>query len=150
MLSPKEGIMGVQNSKKVDVKNEKLGYSAKKLSSVVSKKTKDAKYNLRANTIIIAGSARLPENTTAKHVFGHLTIELEIDHSDSTIVDFSCTLSPSLGEKMLRNALLRSKIEEGIRDAVKQLEERFSGATKKAMIAALEDAYKQYKKFLKK
>lgn len=112
--------------------------------------TEQKKHELRPNTIVIAGSARLPENTTAKHVFGHLTIELEIDHSNSMIVDISCTLLPSLGEKMLRNALLGSKIEEGIRDAVKQLEERFSAATKKAMIAALEDAYRQYKKFLEK
>ncbi len=51
---------------------------------------------------------------------------------------------------MLRNALLGSKIEEGIKDAIKQLEERFSGATKKAMIAALADAYERYKRFLKK
>ncbi len=142
--------MARREGKNVDVGVESSEYRAKKSDDVPAKKAKAVEHNLRANTIIIAGSARLPENTTAKHVFGHLTIELEIDHSDSTIVDFSCTLSPSLGEKMLRNALLRSKIEEGIRDAVKQLEERFSGATKKAMIAALEDTYKQYKKYLKK
>ena len=56
------------------------------------------------DTIIIAGSSRLPENITAKHVFGYLTIELEINHSDSVIVDVSCTLLPSLGRKMLRKA----------------------------------------------
>ena len=74
--------MGRQNSKIVDVRDEKLDYSAKKPSSEFSKKTKDAKYNLRANTVIIAGSARLPEGVTAKHVFGCLTIELEIDPVD--------------------------------------------------------------------
>lgn len=31
--------------------------------------TKDTKYNLRPEIVIIAGSARLPENITAKYVF---------------------------------------------------------------------------------
>ncbi|MHA2315293.1 MAG: DUF3870 domain-containing protein, partial [Candidatus Hermodarchaeia archaeon] len=56
--------------------------------------TKDMKYNIRPETIIVAGSARLPEEVTAKHVFGCITIELEIDLVDYTIVDFSCTLVP--------------------------------------------------------
>ena len=141
--------MGVQNSKIVDIRNEKLGYSAKKPSSVVSKKTKDAKYNLKANTIIIAGSARLPEGVTAKHVFGCLTIELEIDPVDSIVVDISCTLMPFLGEKILRNALLGSNVHEGIEEAIVQLDKRFFSATRRAVIAALEDAYRWYKKSLK-
>ncbi len=77
--------MGVQNSKIVDVRNKKPDYSAKKLSSVFSKKTKDAKYNLKANTIIIAGSARLPEGVTAKHVFGCTASLLSHQYGSSTI-----------------------------------------------------------------
>ena len=142
--------MGVQKSKIVDVRNEKPDYLAKKLSSVVSKKTKDAKYNLRANTIIIAGSARLPEGVTAKHVFGCLTIELEIDPVDSIVVDISCTLVPSLGEKILHDALLGSNVHEGIEEAKIQLDKRFFSVTRRAIIAALEDAYRWYKKYLKK
>ena len=41
--------------------------------------TKETKYSSRPQTVVIAGSARLPENVTAKHVFGYITIELEID-----------------------------------------------------------------------
>lgn len=67
--------------------------------------TKDMKYNLRPETVVIAGSARSPENITAKHVFGYITIELEIDPVDDTIVDVSCTLLPFLGEKILHKAL---------------------------------------------
>ena len=81
--------------------------------------TKEKGYKLKADTIIIAGSSRLPENITAKHVFGYLTIELEINSVDSVIVDVSCTLLPSLGKKMLRKALLGNKIEEGIDNAIK-------------------------------
>ncbi len=107
---------------------------------------KDMKYNLRPETVVIAGSARLPENITAKHVFGYITIELEIDPVDDTIVDVSCTLLPFLGEKILYNALLGSKFDEAIEDAVIQLDRRFFSVTKRAVIAALEDAYRWYKK----
>jgi hypothetical protein len=58
-----------RKGKNVDVRNENPDYSAKKPSRVFSKKTKDAKYNLRPNTIIIASSAKLPEGITARHVF---------------------------------------------------------------------------------
>jgi hypothetical protein len=108
--------------------------------------TKDVGYNLRPETIVVAGSARLPENITAKHVFGYLTIELEIDPVDDTIVDVSCTLLPFLGEKILHNALLGNKVDEAIEDVMIQLETRFFSATKRAVIAALEDAYRWYRK----
>lgn len=105
-------------------------------------------YKLRPDTIVIAGSARLPENITAKHVFGYFAIELEIDPVDSKIVDVSCTVLPSLGEKILSTALLGNKIEEGIENAIQQLEKRFFSVTKRAIVAALEDAYRWYKRFL--
>ena len=109
-------------------------------------RTEGEKDKLRPDTIIVAGSARLPENITARHVFGYFAIELEIDPVDCTIVDVSCTMLPSLGEKIVYNALLGNKVKEGIEDAIEQLERRFFSVTKRAVIAALEDAYKWYKK----
>ena len=101
----------------------------------------------KADTIIIAGSARLPENAAAKQISGCLVIELEINRADSVIMDVSCTLPPSLAGKMLRKELLGSKIDEGINNTIKRVEEGFSGAIKKAIIAALEDVRQRYKKF---
>lgn len=112
-------------------------------------RTEGEKDKLRPDTIIVAGSARLPENITARHVFGYFAIELEIDPVDCTIVDVSCTMLPSLGEKIVYNALLGNKVKEGIEDAIEQLERRFFSVTKRAVIAALEDAYKWYKKSIK-
>jgi len=112
--------------------------------------TKDMRYNLRPETIIVAGSARLPEEVTAKHVFGCITIELEIDPVDSTIVDVSCTLVLSLGGKILHNVLVGSTVDEGIEKAITQLDRRFFNVTRRALIAALEDAYRWYKKYLTK
>jgi hypothetical protein len=112
--------------------------------------TKDVGYNLRPETIVIGGSARLPENITAKHVFDYVTIELEIDLFDNTIVDLSCTLAPSLGGKILHNALVGSTVEEGIEKAITRLDRRFFNVNRRVVIAALEDAYRWYKKSLKR
>ena len=141
--------MARRKGKNVDVGAESSGYRAKKSDDVLAKKAKAVEHNLRPETIIVAGSARLPEEVTAKHVFGCITIELEIDLVDSTIVDISCTLVPSLGGKILHNALLGNKVDEGIEKAIIQLDRRFLSATKRAVIAALEDAHRWYKKYLK-
>ena len=138
-----------RNGKNVDVGVESSEYRVKKADDVLAKKAKAVEYNLRPETIIVAGSARLPEGVTAKHVFGCITIELEIDPVDSTIVDFSCTLVPSLGGKILHNALVGSTVEEGIEKAITQLDRRFFNINRRAVIAALEDAYRWYKKYLK-
>ncbi len=141
--------MARREGKNVDVGAESSEYRGKKSDDVLAKKAKAVEHNLRPETIIVAGSARLPEEVTAKHVFGCITIELEIDPVDSTIVDISCTLVPSLGGKILHNALLGNTVEEGIEKAIIQLDRRFLSATKRAVIAALEDAHRWYKKYLK-
>jgi len=102
------------------------------------------RYKLRPKTLVFCGNSRLPENVTAKHVFGYLSIELEIDSMDLKIVDVSCTLLPTLGEKILMNALMGHEIEEGVKNAVNEIENRFFSTTKRAIIAAIEDAYKRY------
>jgi len=109
-------------------------------------RTEGEKDKLRPDTIIVAGSARLPENIAARHVFGYFVVELEIDPVDCNIIDVSCTMLPSLGEKIVYNALLGNEVEEEIKNAMQQLERRFFSVTKRAVIAALEDAYKWYKK----
>jgi len=133
----------------LDVGVERPDYLAEKPDHALAEKANDAEYSLRPQTIIIAGSARLPEEVTAKHVFGCITIELEVDPVDSTIVDISCILVPSLGGKILHNALVGRTVEEGIERAITQLDRRFFNVNRRAVIAALEDAYRWYKKSLK-
>jgi hypothetical protein len=143
--------MEIQNSKNSDALNKNADYHVEKQNNVSSKmkRSEMIKHSLTPETIMIAGRARLPEGVTAKQVFGCLTIELEIDPADSVIVDFACTLVPHLGEKILHNALLGSNVEEGIEEAIIQLKKRFFNTTKRAVIAALEDAHRWYKKYLK-
>ena len=110
---------------------------------------RESKYIARLKTLVFSGNARLPENVSVKHVFGCLSVELEVDPVDFKIVDASCTLLPSLGEKILINALIGCEIEEGIKTAINEIESRFFSTTKRAIIAAVEDAHRKYVDYIK-
>ena len=114
----------------------------------MGKEDNQPKYKMRPETLVFSGVARLPENVSAKHVYGCFTIEIEVDPKDHMIVDASGTMLPSLEEKILLSALIGSNMEKGIKKAVDQIERRFYSATKRAVIAALEDAYKWYGRYL--
>ena len=102
--------------------------------------------DFKDTNIIISGYARLPENVTARHVFGYFSIELEVNTNNDEIVDCSTTMLPGLGQKILDNALLGNEVEKGLKQAIREIEERFFSVTKKAVIAALQDVYKWYEK----
>ena len=65
-------------------------------------------------------------------------------------MNVSSNLIPSLGEKVIHNAVLGYEIKKGIQRAIKQREMRFYSITKRASIASLEDAYKSYSRYLEK
>ena len=102
--------------------------------------------NSRAETIVVCGTARLPKEMTREGGPGRLWVELELNTGDFKIIDFSCTMESRLGKKILRSALLGHEIEEGIDNAINELEKRFFSVIKRATIAALEDARLSYRR----
>lgn len=118
--------------------DEKTATQVAAVASVAAKK-------MKVQSIVVCGVSRLPENIAAKHMYGFLNIELEVDPFSAHIIDVSSTLVPTLGHKMLCNALIGFEIEEGIKNAIVSMEQRFFSITKRAIIAALEDAYRVYR-----
>lgn len=102
--------------------------------------------NSRAETIVVCGTARLPKEVVGEGRVGCLWIELELTTGDSKIIDFSCTVVSRLGRKILRNAFLGHEVEEGIKNAINEVEKRFFSVIKRATIAALEDARLSYRR----
>lgn len=116
--------------------------------AIMNEKTEanEAKSGLRPDTIVIAGFGRLPQNITGKNSSSCIAIEFEIEPSDSKIVDIYCTLLPFVEKEILYAACLGNKVGTGIEEAIEQLDNRFFGATKRAIITALEDAHRCYRK----
>ena len=104
------------------------------------------KFRLRPDTIVIAGFGRLPQNITGKNPSSYIAVEFEIEPADSKIVDIYCTLLPFVEKEILYKACLGNKIGAGIEEAIEQLDKRFFGATKRAIITALGDAHRCYRK----
>jgi len=104
------------------------------------------KSRLKPDTIVIAGFGRLPQNITGRNSSSYIAIEFEIEPADSKIVDIYCTLLPFVEKEILYTTCLGNKIRAGIEEAIEQLDKRFFGATKRAIITALEDAHRCYRK----
>jgi len=63
-------------------------------------------------------------------------------------VNVSSNLIPSLGEKVIHNAVLGYEIKKGIQRAIKQREMRFYSITKRAVMTVIENVYQSYGKYL--
>lgn len=101
------------------------------------------------DTIVIAGFAKLPQTITGKDSSSYIAVEFEIEPADSKVVDIYSTVLPFVEKEILYQTCLENNIEAGIKKTIARLDKRFFGATKKAIIDALEDAYKCYKKIMK-
>ena len=141
--------MARRNGKNVDITPENCSCSAKNSSIASSEKAKGRKHNLRPETIVIAGFARLPQSITGKNFSSYIAIEFEIEPANSKVVDIYCTLLPFVEKEILYQACLGNKIDTGIEKAIEQLDKRFFGTTKKPTINTLRDAYRWYEKPLK-
>lgn len=98
-------------------------------------------------TLFFTGYSRFPENTSSHHVFGILSLELEVDPLTYHIVDASCTLLPSLGEKFLIDTLIGKDLNSGLSSAIEEVESRYFSSEKRAIIAAIKDAQRQFIEF---
>ena len=102
-----------------------------------------------SGTVVISGFARLPERIAGKNSSSFIAVEFEVGPVNWKVLDIYCTLLPFVEKDILYKACLKKRIDEGITQAIEQLDKRFFGATKRAIIAALEDAYKCYEKVAK-
>ena len=99
--------------------------------------------------IVITGFAKLPQTIMGKNSANYIVVEFEIEPADSKVVALYSTLSPFVEKEILYQTCLENNIEAGIKKAIEQLDKRFFGTTKIAIITALEDAYKCHRKIMK-
>ena len=76
-------------------------------------------------------------------------LELEVDSHNMRIIDAACDNLPALGEKFLRELLIGKEVEEGLKQAIEEIRERYSAVTQKAVIASIEDLLRRYREFQK-
>lgn len=102
------------------------------------------KATTKKKTLFFTGYSRFPEHTSSHHVFGILSLELEVNPETCQIVDASCTLLPSLGERFLMDTLIGKDMNSGLSSAIEEVESRYFSSEKKAIVAAIKDARRQF------
>ena len=118
-------------------------------ASSSNNKTKEKESRLRPDTIIITGVARLPDNMSNNHLSNIITIEAEVDPINFKVVDLACSFPSHLLHKILCHAMINETIENGLQQTIMEIENRFFSITQRATIAALEDIYKNWHRYLK-
>lgn len=101
-----------------------------------------------ANTIFIAGHARLPQGMAAQNVYDSLTITVEVDHKYGVIIEASCTLATEHGRDFVASLLRGFSLKDGIENPTRLLQAHYRGRASNALIAALKDLHNQYEQQL--
>lgn len=100
----------------------------------------------KSKTVVISGYESFTIDAAAQSGSDDFYIDLELDPVDFEIVDLACTEIGSFGERILHDALLGYKAEEGIKNAINQVEKTLFCSFKSGIVAALENANRWYKK----
>lgn len=102
------------------------------------------------DTIYVVGHARLPAETSAKHVYDILSLGLALEKETKKIVEVSCTILPSYGNDFVRDILLGKRLEEDLETITDQIRSRYICRTRNALLAALDDLLKRLREHEKK
>lgn len=100
--------------------------------------------------IYVVGHARLPSETTAKHVYGTLSLGLALERRIGKILEASCTTLPPYGNEFLRELFLGENLEEDLKTITEEIPSRYVCRTRDALLAALNDLLKRLKEHEKR
>jgi hypothetical protein len=102
---------------------------------------------MRQSTICCVGYSRLPSEMTAAQVYGTLGVGLEVDPQSGEVVDAAITLVSEMAWRFFAATMIGQNLEEGIEDAIADIEATYFGTGKKAIIHATREAYARYVEF---
>ena len=96
------------------------------------------------NTLLFAGSARLPATLSSTPHATHLVLEMTVHATSHIVLAVSCEPFPHLGQRFICDLLLWHDLREGVDEIQATVEDRYFGPGKKAVLACLTNAYAAY------
>lgn len=115
-----------------------------------SSPSRGSKMKSLSNVVYVVGHAKLPAETTAKHVYELLSLGLALDKDTKKVLEVSCTIVPPYGAKIIREILLGKKIDDELDVIVEEIHSRYVCRTRNALIAALDDLLKRLREHEKR
>jgi hypothetical protein len=98
----------------------------------------------KKDTVYVVGYARLPDGTTAKHVYSILGLGIELEKESGKILEVSCTTLPPHGSEVLRKIFVGKSLEKDFDNITEEIRSRYIDRTRGALLAAIEDLLKRF------
>jgi hypothetical protein len=95
-------------------------------------------------TVVCTGYSKLPEGMAAKTMFGVMGVGLEVDPATDQVVNASSTFVTNMCTDFIKSILVGHDLNHGVDKPIREFELRYYGLGKKAIIAAIRDAYNQF------
>lgn len=98
----------------------------------------------RKDTVFVTGYAKLPTAITAEKLYQVIAIGLEVDPKTGIIVDGDCTLATELGRDFFKRLVKGHNIESGSEELMEELETRYQGSARKAIVTGLKLVHERW------
>nr|WP_297202092.1 DUF3870 domain-containing protein [Thermanaeromonas sp.] len=98
----------------------------------------------REETLLLTGYARLPSTITAYRLYEVIGIAVEVRPDDGEILDADCSLATSVARRFVRDIAVGYKLSDGIDGLVQEIERRYWGSARKAIIMAFRVIYEKF------
>lgn len=94
--------------------------------------------------VICVGYSKLPDGMAAKNAYGNMGVGIKIDKKTNEVISTSATFITDMCSSFLNEIFVGYDLDNGIEEPIHDFEKSYYGLGKKAIIAAIRDAYNQY------
>lgn len=102
------------------------------------------------STILITGYAKFPAHITADEIYNFLCISLELEKKTGKIAAADCTLVTQLSRRFFTRIVCGYSIHSDFDYLEKEIEERYQGNARRAIITAMRRIRDQYMAYSEK
>lgn len=103
----------------------------------------------RLRSYYIVGSSRTNADNAITKIYGSFYMAFEVEEDTELVINFSCTHTLQLTESFLGKMFLGQNFPQIDTWLERELEQRYSGSSKKAVLVAYQNALKRYQSIKK-
>lgn len=96
------------------------------------------------DTVFIIGDARTQEDNPITYRYNKFFIAFVVEFQTGRIIKTECSTTLSLTDEFLNDIFIGKKLDVDLGMLEDEIEKRYYGSSKKAVIVALKDAAKKY------
>lgn len=97
------------------------------------------------DSVFVIGESRTNIDNAITKLYGSFYMAFEVDETTYEVLDFSCTHTVDTTERFLRKLFLGQNFRQIDNWIDEEMEIRYGGSSKKAVIVAYKDALKRWK-----